>query len=200
MSKYVSHINLEPNEDMFVLEDLENAEIFTCKFYNEEKDEFIGSSVMGMYKLNDHFDRSIIPEKEETKEEKKLINSKRTLIEKLRSEPEKLKFKTIRNTSKPDYEGMIREVGHAQSNAFTLKTEIDGKIKESWIHFDKSIKVNKGKLSMYLIMKGYHDNKEKYDAVIEELTSREIDYFVENDDDAYYIHYEGMIYEIIEED
>lgn len=34
---------------------------YACKFYNKDTDDFVGASLMAMYMLRDHFDRSIIP-------------------------------------------------------------------------------------------------------------------------------------------
>lgn len=38
------------------------GEKFACKFYNKDRNDFIGSSLLSMYNLNDHFDRNILPE------------------------------------------------------------------------------------------------------------------------------------------
>lgn len=37
-------------------------ERFACKFYNREKDDFVGQSLLSIYRLREHFDRSIITE------------------------------------------------------------------------------------------------------------------------------------------
>lgn len=37
---------------------------FACKFYRRLENEFIGQSLLSMYSLKEHFDRTIIPEEE----------------------------------------------------------------------------------------------------------------------------------------
>ena len=38
---------------------------YYTKFYNKEKDEFIGASLLAMYNCNEYFDRSLLPEHED---------------------------------------------------------------------------------------------------------------------------------------
>lgn len=53
----------EPNaeKDRFVLISITNFK-YACKFYDKDKDSFIGDSLLSMYMLKDHYDRSIITE------------------------------------------------------------------------------------------------------------------------------------------
>lgn len=41
-----------------------NNERFVCKFYNRITNDFVGASMLSMYNLRDHYDRSIIPDDE----------------------------------------------------------------------------------------------------------------------------------------
>lgn len=49
--------------DRFILISPDN-ERFACKFYNRITNDFVGSSMLSMYNLRDHYDRSIIPDEE----------------------------------------------------------------------------------------------------------------------------------------
>lgn len=53
----------DDSTDRFVLLS-PSGERYACKFYNKVTDDFISASFMSMVMLNEHFDRSIISEKE----------------------------------------------------------------------------------------------------------------------------------------
>lgn len=63
---WISIYQPEDSSDRFVLISPKH-ERFACKFYNKVTDDFVGASLLSMYNLKDHFDRSIIPEKESLK-------------------------------------------------------------------------------------------------------------------------------------
>ena len=50
----------EASSDRFVLINHNTGERFACKFYNEDRDDFVGASMLAMYNLKEHFDRSVI--------------------------------------------------------------------------------------------------------------------------------------------
>ena len=60
---WVSIYQPDAPTDRFVLIGPEK-ERFSCKFYNPITNDFIGSSMLAMYNLRDHFDRNIIPKDE----------------------------------------------------------------------------------------------------------------------------------------
>ena len=60
---WVSQYIPNADTDRFVLISPKN-ERFACKFYNPIRKDFVGASMLSMYNLRDHFDRSIIPEDE----------------------------------------------------------------------------------------------------------------------------------------
>ena len=60
---WVSIYQPDAPTDRFVLISPKN-ERFACKFYNPITNDFIGSSMLAMYNLLDHFDRNIIPKDE----------------------------------------------------------------------------------------------------------------------------------------
>lgn len=68
-----------------------------------------------------------------------MVTSKNQLITILKKDKNLLQFKTIKNTVKCNYQdGIIRNVGIVQSNAFTLLTDKngDGKLINSWIYLN----------------------------------------------------------------
>lgn len=76
-----------------------------------------------------------------------MINSKNKLKEILKSNKNGLVFETIMNIHKPQSVGIQRKANIVQSNAFTLLTEKDGQIIDSWIYLDSSIKVKNNIIS-----------------------------------------------------
>lgn len=60
---WISIYQPDHHTDRFVLISPKN-ERFACKFYNPIRNDFVGHSMLSMYNLRDHFDRSIIPEDE----------------------------------------------------------------------------------------------------------------------------------------
>lgn len=50
----------EANTDRFILINHNTGERFACKFYNKDRDDFVGASCLAMYNLKDHFDRKVI--------------------------------------------------------------------------------------------------------------------------------------------
>lgn len=57
---YISKYIPDAPTDRFVLITPEGKE-FACKFYNRITNDFVGASMLAMYNLRDHFDRTIIP-------------------------------------------------------------------------------------------------------------------------------------------
>ena len=57
---WISQYIPEATIDRYVLQS-PKGERFSCKFYIKDRNDFIGSSLLAMYNLNDHFDRNILP-------------------------------------------------------------------------------------------------------------------------------------------
>lgn len=79
-----------------------------------------------------------------------MINSKNMLKKRLKENKDSLIFETIYNESKPELVGIKRKVNIVQSNAFTLLTNKDGKIIDSWVYFDSKTVQVKNNILMYL--------------------------------------------------
>lgn len=61
---YISKYIPDAGTDRFVLITPEGKE-YACKFYNRVTNDFVGASMLSMYNLRDHFDRTIIPLEED---------------------------------------------------------------------------------------------------------------------------------------
>ncbi len=79
-----------------------------------------------------------------------MINSKNMLKRKLKEDKNKLTFETVYNQCKPQAIGIKRKANIIQSNAFTLLTEKDGKIIDSWVYFDSKTVQVKNNMLLYL--------------------------------------------------
>lgn len=79
-----------------------------------------------------------------------MINSKRALMRKLQADKNSLEFMTISNIYGKNI-GELRQVGkHVQTNAFTLLSNREGKMVESWLYiFDKDVEVKNNHIYYY---------------------------------------------------
>lgn len=100
-----------------------------------------------------------------------MINSKNMLKKKLKENRNSLIFETIYNEHKPELIGIKRKVNIVQSNAFTLLTEKDGKIIDSWVYFDSKTVQVKNNILMYL----YNDKPFIKIKIIEENWIKEME-------------------------
>lgn len=57
---YISKYIPDASTDRFILITPDGKE-YACKFYNRITNDFVGASMLAMYHLKDHFDRTIIP-------------------------------------------------------------------------------------------------------------------------------------------
>lgn len=78
-----------------------------------------------------------------------MINSKRGLIKKLQEDKTCLEFRTLYNWCGKNV-NEIRQVGNVQTNAFTLLSNRDNKMVESWIYpFNKDIEIENNHIYYY---------------------------------------------------
>lgn len=78
-----------------------------------------------------------------------MINSKKGLLKRLQEDKNSLKFRTIYNWNGKNV-GDVREVKTVQTNAFTLLSERDGNMVESWIYpFNKDVEVSNNHIYYY---------------------------------------------------
>lgn len=77
-----------------------------------------------------------------------MINNKNQLKKALKENKENLIFLTTFNEHKPEHEGIKRKAAKIQSNAFTLATEKDGVIIDSWIYLN-DIEVQDNQIKIY---------------------------------------------------
>ena len=79
-----------------------------------------------------------------------MINSKYMLHKKLKENKDRLIFETVYNEVKPEFVGTKRKANIVQSNAFTLLTDKDGKIVDSWTYLDSKQSQVKNNILMYM--------------------------------------------------
>lgn len=63
-----------------------------------------------------------------------MINSKAMLLKRLKENKDNLIFETILHQVMPKLEGIKRKVGKVQTNAFSLLTDKEGEIIDSWVY------------------------------------------------------------------
>ena len=82
-----------------------------------------------------------------------MIKNRNQLKIRLKEDKESLLFETIMNRQRPELVGIKRKVGKVQTNAFTLLTEKEGKIIDSWVYYNDNVKVENNMIS-YLDVDG----------------------------------------------